>query len=160
MSQHFLWISYARMKQDFWKAIQTVKYTWNSAAEASTMKLNNLITVYWSEGSYFIIRFWFQASIMKGTQKVSGAGSSKLLWWFQRAQLLNSTKLYCQIQFFRVNLVTTKIVQETKCHIEWFFKNSRLRIYVNQNYLAIFMKMIQITFPLTIRKKSPKRNQK
>ena len=85
MSQHFLWISYARMKQDFWKAIQTVKYTWNSAAEASTMKLNNLITVYWSEGSYFIIRFWFQASIMKGTQKVSGAGSSKLLWWFQRA---------------------------------------------------------------------------
>ena len=82
------------------------------------------------------------------------------MWWFQRAQLLNSTKLYCQIQFFRVNLVTTKIVQETKCHIEWFFKNSRLRIYVNQNYIAIFMKMIQITFPLTIRKKIPKRNQK
>ena len=60
---------------------------------------------------------------------------------------------------------------EQKSHEKWsqmshlsdFFcvcPQFRLRIYVNQNYLAIFMKMIQITFPLTIRKKSPKRNQK
>ena len=40
-----------------------------------------------SEVQYFIIRFWFQAWNMWGTQKVSGAAirCSKLLWWFQRA---------------------------------------------------------------------------
>ena len=40
-----------------------------------------------SEGQYFIIKFWFQAWNISGTQKVSGAATrcSQLLWWFQRA---------------------------------------------------------------------------
>ena len=43
----------------------------------STIKYQIKIHVSWSEGSYFIIKFWFQAWNMSGTQKVSGAGSSK-----------------------------------------------------------------------------------
>ena len=33
-----------------------------------------------SEGPYFILRFRFQPQNMSGTQKVSGARCSKLLW--------------------------------------------------------------------------------
>ena len=56
-----------------------------SSSFFTTMKLNHMKVKFSSECSYFIIRFWFQTWNMSKTQKVSGAGSSKLFWWFQRA---------------------------------------------------------------------------
>ena len=60
-----------------------------------------------------IIRFWFQTWNMSETQKVSGAGSSKRLWWFQRA-------LYklCVIKMW-VNIFNTQVIMKI---IKWSCK--------------------------------------